>query len=99
MAHRDPDLFTQLIDRLADATGDYLEAQIEAGARGSGPYSGMAGIRRRSDRHGAILAREASVSLQTYWLVVPLAGIGLSLFGWLALWLTRDRGRHSRGSP
>lgn len=38
------------------------------------------------------------MSLQTYWLVVPLAGIGLSLFGWLALWLTRDRGRHGRGS-
>ena len=32
MAHRDPDLFAQLIDRLADATASYLEAQIEAGA-------------------------------------------------------------------
>jgi uroporphyrinogen decarboxylase len=31
MAYRDPGLFTQLIDRLADATVDYLEAQIEAG--------------------------------------------------------------------
>jgi hypothetical protein len=27
--------------------------------------------------------------LYTYWLVVPLAGIGLSVFGWLALYLTR----------
>jgi len=24
-----------------------------------------------------------------YWTAVPLVGIGLSLFGWLALWLTR----------
>jgi hypothetical protein len=31
----------------------------------------------------------SAVSLQTYWLVVPLAGIGLSAFGWLALWLSR----------
>jgi hypothetical protein len=29
------------------------------------------------------------MSIATYWLVVPLAGIGLSLFGWLALLLTR----------
>jgi len=31
MAYRDPDLFTRLIGRLADATVLYLEAQIEAG--------------------------------------------------------------------
>jgi len=29
------------------------------------------------------------MSLETYWLIVPLVGIGLSGFGWLALWLTR----------
>jgi len=31
------------------------------------------------------------MSLETYWLITPLALIGLSGFGWLALWLTRDR--------
>ena len=31
------------------------------------------------------------MSLQTYWLVVPLAGIGLSVFGWIALWLAHVR--------
>jgi len=29
------------------------------------------------------------MSISTYWLVVPLVGIGLSLFGWLAVFLTR----------
>ena len=36
------------------------------------------------------------MSLETYWLVVPLIGIGLSLFGWLALWLTRPRDKAGR---
>lgn len=31
------------------------------------------------------------MSLQTYWLVVPLVGIGLSAFGWLALLFTRKK--------
>ena len=30
------------------------------------------------------------MTLETYWLVVPLVGIGLSGFGWLALWFTRQ---------
>jgi hypothetical protein len=29
------------------------------------------------------------MTLETYWLLVPVIGIGLSGFGWLALWLTR----------
>ena len=29
------------------------------------------------------------MTVATYWLVVPLVGIGLSGFGWLALWFTR----------
>jgi hypothetical protein len=29
------------------------------------------------------------MTLETYWLLVPMIGIGLSGFGWLALWLTR----------
>jgi uroporphyrinogen decarboxylase len=44
MAHRDPDLFTQLIDLLADATGDYLEAQIEAGAEALMLFDTWAGL-------------------------------------------------------
>jgi len=36
------------------------------------------------------------MSLQTYWLLVPLVGIGLSGVGWLALFLTRHR--KSRGA-
>jgi uncharacterized SAM-binding protein YcdF (DUF218 family) len=35
------------------------------------------------------------MSLEEYWLVVPLAGIGLSAVAWLALWITRPR--RSRG--
>jgi hypothetical protein len=35
------------------------------------------------------------MSLATYWLVVPLVGIGLSGFGWLALWLTRPSKQRS----
>ena len=31
------------------------------------------------------------MSLETYWLLMPLALIGLSGFGWLALWLTREK--------
>jgi hypothetical protein len=31
------------------------------------------------------------MSLQTYWLLAPLALIGVSGIGWLALWFTRDR--------
>jgi hypothetical protein len=38
------------------------------------------------------------MSLATYWLVVPLAGIGLSMFGWLALWLTRSHGKRGRAA-
>ena len=33
------------------------------------------------------------MSLQTYWFIAPLAGIGLSAFGWLALWVTRSHGK------
>jgi hypothetical protein len=33
------------------------------------------------------------MSIGTYWLIVPLAGIGLSVFGWAWLWLTRHYGR------
>jgi hypothetical protein len=29
------------------------------------------------------------MTIETYWTVVPIAGIGLSTLGWLALWLTR----------
>ena len=40
------------------------------------------------------------MTLETYWLVVPLVGIGLSGFGWLALWITRHRAKpdHHAGS-
>jgi hypothetical protein len=38
------------------------------------------------------------MSLDTYWLVVPLAGIGLSLFGWLALWMTRPHGNRGKAA-
>ena len=31
------------------------------------------------------------MTLETYWLVVPLVGIGLSGLGWLLLWVTRPR--------
>ncbi len=30
------------------------------------------------------------MAVEAYWLIVPLAGIGLSVFGWLALRLTRE---------
>jgi hypothetical protein len=33
------------------------------------------------------------MTAETYWLVAPIAFIGLSGVGWLALWLTRPRGR------
>ena len=33
------------------------------------------------------------MSLNTYWLAVPLVGIGFSMFGWLALWITRPHGK------
>ncbi len=39
------------------------------------------------------------MSLETYWLLVPLVGLGLSAFGWLALWLTREPNLPFRGSP
>jgi hypothetical protein len=29
----------------------------------------------------------------SYWLFVPLAGIGLSALGWLALWITWPHGK------
>jgi len=44
MAYRDPGLFTQLIDRLADATVLYLEAQIEAGAEAVMLFDTWAGL-------------------------------------------------------
>ena len=31
------------------------------------------------------------MTFQTFWLIVPLAGLGLSLFGWLAFWLLYRR--------
>jgi hypothetical protein len=31
------------------------------------------------------------MSLETYWLAVPLTGIGLTVPVWLWLWLTRHR--------
>ena len=34
------------------------------------------------------------MSLQAYWLLVPLVGIGLTGFGWLALFLTRHPKPH-----
>jgi hypothetical protein len=36
------------------------------------------------------------MTLATYWLVAPLTGMGLSLFGWLALWLTRQRDKRGK---
>jgi hypothetical protein len=33
------------------------------------------------------------MNLETYWLLVPLIGIGLSGFGWIALWITRSRAK------
>jgi hypothetical protein len=38
------------------------------------------------------------MSLQTYWLIAPLAGIGLSALGWLALWITRAHGRRDKAA-
>jgi len=38
------------------------------------------------------------MSLHTYWLIVPLAGIGLSAFGWLALWITRPHRKHGNAA-
>ena len=38
------------------------------------------------------------MSLQTYWLVVPLAGVGLSTFGWLALWVTRPHTKRGKAA-
>jgi hypothetical protein len=32
------------------------------------------------------------------WLIVPLAGIGLSAAGWLALWITRRHGRRGKAA-
>ncbi len=34
------------------------------------------------------------MTLETYWLVVPLAGIGLSMVALLFLWLTKPNRRH-----
>lgn len=34
------------------------------------------------------------MSLETYWLVVPLVGIGLSAIALVALWLTKPDRRH-----
>jgi len=40
------------------------------------------------------------MSLSAYWLIAPLVGIGLSGFGWLALWLTRPaRVRQTAAKP
>jgi len=44
MAYRDPGLFTELIDRLADATTMYLEAQVEAGAEAIMLFDTWAGL-------------------------------------------------------
>jgi hypothetical protein len=33
------------------------------------------------------------MSLDTYWLNLPLADSGLSAFGWLVLWVTRPPGK------
>jgi hypothetical protein len=33
------------------------------------------------------------MDLDAYWLFVPLAGIGLSALGWLALLITRPHGK------
>jgi hypothetical protein len=39
------------------------------------------------------------MTFETYWLAVPLIGIGLSAFGWLALWMTRGRAVQDSGHP
>lgn len=36
------------------------------------------------------------MNLETYWLLVPLIGIGLTGIGWLALWVTRPRSKRDR---
>jgi hypothetical protein len=33
------------------------------------------------------------MTLESYWLAVPLIGIALSGIGWLALWITRGRAK------
>lgn len=38
------------------------------------------------------------MSVGTYWLFVPLAGIGLSAFGWLALWINRSHGKRGKAA-
>ncbi|MBV8095062.1 MAG: hypothetical protein JOY71_13760 [Acetobacteraceae bacterium] len=39
------------------------------------------------------------MSPETYWLVAPWVLIGLSGFGWLALWLTRPRDKTQAERP
>jgi hypothetical protein len=36
--------------------------------------------------------------MQTYWMMVPLAGIGASAAGWLVLWITRPHGRRDKAA-
>jgi hypothetical protein len=38
------------------------------------------------------------MSLEGYWLIIPLAGIGLSMLGWLVLWITRAQGRRGKAA-
>ena len=39
------------------------------------------------------------MTLETYWFVTPLVLLGLSGFGWLALWLTRGHAPEHQPSP
>jgi hypothetical protein len=38
------------------------------------------------------------MSLDTYWMIGPLAGIGLSAFGRRAPWLTRPHGKPGKAA-
>jgi uroporphyrinogen decarboxylase len=76
MAYRDPDLFAQLIGRLADATVDYLQAQIEAGAEAVMLFDTWAGLLSPSQFHLHVIRPTQAIvqRLKRRFLRVPVIG-------------------------
>jgi hypothetical protein len=60
-------------------------------------HGGMAYIRMLPNRSGATDALEVpQMSLETYWLMVPLVGIGLCAVAAVAMWLTHPLRKAAR---
>lgn len=89
-AIREPQLMSQLIDRLTDATIDYLKMQVEAGAEALQLFDSWAGLLTPAEFHRWVIppAKKIAAALRAAYPAIPLIGFakgaGLQLAAYAA---------------